>query len=212
MCSGGMDDRRGLWPRLLFKTTTSGKGSGPGKRNRMMCSGRMDDRRGLRPSLLFKTTPGGKGAGPGRRHQCLFPVSPPFASGVVLTSRRKRRPRLSAIPPEQSIQFHLLGPAPFPIHFPWAGSLPARNFVDKQTGPKVPLGSFWLLPAFPGSSWLRLSPPGTSCHLLAHSGSSWILLAPSGSFWLCLAPPGSSWLLMALSGSFWLFLAASGYF
>jgi hypothetical protein len=73
LCSGGMDDRRGLRPRLLFTTTTTtgGKGSGPGKRNWMMCSGRMDDRRGLRPRLLFKTTPGGKEAGPRRRNWML---------------------------------------------------------------------------------------------------------------------------------------------
>jgi hypothetical protein len=67
MLSRGMADRRGLRPRLLFKTTPSGKGANTKKRNWMLCSGWMGDRRGLRPRLLFKTTPSGKGAGPGKR-------------------------------------------------------------------------------------------------------------------------------------------------
>jgi hypothetical protein len=61
--SGGLADRRGLRPRLLFKTTPGGKGAGTSKRNWMLRSGGKDDRRGLRPRLLYKTVPGGKGAG-----------------------------------------------------------------------------------------------------------------------------------------------------
>jgi hypothetical protein len=65
LCLGWMDDRRGLRPRLLFKTTPGGKGAGTGKRNWMLWSGGMADGRGLRPRLMFKTTPGGKEAGTG---------------------------------------------------------------------------------------------------------------------------------------------------
>jgi hypothetical protein len=84
--SGGMADRRGFRPRLLFKTTPGGKGGDTGKRHWMLCSGGMADRRGLRLRLLFKTTPGGKGGDTGKRNWML-------CSGWM-DDRRGLRPRL----------------------------------------------------------------------------------------------------------------------
>jgi hypothetical protein len=65
LCPGWKDDRRGLRPSLLFKTTPGGKGAGtvgfkvrawdPGVRFRVKPSA---------PSP-YKTIPGGKGAGTG---------------------------------------------------------------------------------------------------------------------------------------------------
>jgi hypothetical protein len=81
-----MADRRGLRPRLLFKTTPGGKGAGPGSKNWMLRSGGMADRRGLRRRLLFKTTPGGKGADTRKRNWML-------CSGWM-DDRRGLRPRL----------------------------------------------------------------------------------------------------------------------
>jgi hypothetical protein len=69
--SGGMADRRGLRPCLLFKPIPGGKGAGPGTRNWMLSSGGMADKRGLLPRLRFKATPGGKGADTGKRNWML---------------------------------------------------------------------------------------------------------------------------------------------
>jgi hypothetical protein len=92
LCSGGKDDRRGLRPRLLFKTISGGKGAGPGNKNWMLRSSGMADRRGLRPRLLFKTIPSGKGAGTGKRSWML-------CLGWM-DDRRGLRPRLLREPAE----------------------------------------------------------------------------------------------------------------
>jgi hypothetical protein len=65
-CSGGggMADRRGLRPRLHFKTTTGGKGAGPGKRNCMLRSGGMADRRGPSAPSAFQNNSGREGSRP----------------------------------------------------------------------------------------------------------------------------------------------------